>query len=137
MSTFYNKDIPELSLDALKTAIQVAKASSPEREDLITDLEYIADTIEKTPTKAIECNQAMFRKYPAICNVTSKYQLRIVSQEQLMLMSEKERIVVLHRIAHYLKDNLNTETIKVKGQVFVEEVSKSALGYAAKQLLSE
>lgn len=54
-----------------------------------------------------------------------------------MRMPHEEQIMVLHRIAHYIKGFLTSETIKVKGQVLVEEVGETALGYAAKQLLSE
>lgn len=42
--------------------------------------------------------------------------------------------MILHRIAHYLRDRLTFETIKTKGEVIAKEVTKSVLGYAAKQL---
>lgn len=137
MSTFDKRDIPELSLDAIKTAIKVAKATSPERNVLINDLEYIADTIENKKSQAIACNRTICAKHPAIFDVAGRYQLCRISDEQAMQMPQEEQIMVLHRIAHYIKGLLTSATIKVKGQVLVEEVGKSALGYAAKQLLSE
>lgn len=137
MSLLDKKDIPELSLDAIKAAIKAAKATSPEREELINDLEYIADTIENKKNQAIVCNRAICAKHPTIFAVAGRYQLCRISDEQAMRMPKEEQIMVLHRIAHYIEGLLISETIKVKGQVLVEEVGKSALGYAAKQLLSE
>lgn len=137
MSSLDKKDIPKLSLEAIKAVIKAAKATSPEREELVNDLEYIADTIENKKSQAITCNRAICAKYPTIFDVAGRYQLCRISDEQAMRMPQEEQIMVLHRIAHYIRGLLTSEAIKVKGQVLVEEVGKSALGYAAKQLLSE
>ena len=129
------QDLSEYSLDIIKTAIKTAKATSPEREELIKDLVYIADTIENQKSQAIICNRAICTKYPAIFNVAQNYQLCRITDEQAITMSQAEQIIVLHQIAHYLRDSLNSETLKVKGLVIAKEATKSILGYAAKQIL--
>lgn len=131
------KDIPDYSLDIIKIAIETAKASSPEREELKKDLQYIVETIKtNNKEKAIICNKAICAKYPAIIGVANKYDLYIISEKELSETPQITQIMILHRIAHYLRDRLNSETIKVKSEAIIEGAAKSALGYATKQILS-
>lgn len=131
------KNIPEYSLDIIKIVIETAKVTSPEREELKKDLQYIVETIESnSKEKAIICNKAICAKYPPIIGVANKYDLHVISEKELSETPQITQIMILHRIAHYLRDRLSSETIKVKGEAIIEGAAKSALGYAAKQILS-
>lgn len=130
------KNIPDYSLDIIKIAIKTAVATSAEREELKKDLQYIVETIEsESKEKAIICNKTICAKYPSIIGVASKYDLCVISEKELSETPQITQIMILHRIAHYLRDHLNSETIKVKGEAIIEGITKSALGYAAKQIL--
>lgn len=131
------KNIPDYSLDIIKIAIETIKVTSPEMEELKEDMQYIVETIEtNSKEKAIICNKTICAKYPSIINVANKYDLCMISEKKLNEIPQDIQIRILHRIAHYLRDNLISETIEVKGEVIIKGVAKSALGYAAKQMLS-
>lgn len=130
-----SRNIPEYSLDIIKTAIATIKATSSEMEELKSDLQNIIAAIESnSKEKAITCNKKICAKYPAIFNVAERYELCQISEVALQDITQVVQIMILYRIAHYLRDRLTFETIKTKGEVIAKEVTKSVLGYAAKQL---
>lgn len=128
-------DVSDYSLDIIKATIKTIKATSSEREELRNDLQYIVDTIETNiKVNAIECNKRICLKYQAIFDVAQNYELCRISDAALEATPQTVQIVILHRIAHYLRDCLKTETIKVKGKVALDSAAEFAVDFSVRQL---
>lgn len=122
-----NDQIESFSLSALKVVLKTAINITPEEEDLKKDLSFIIETIEsKNCYELIECNKYICNKYPDIFNVASNYNLIAMKDDDWDDKSLEYKIQSLHKIGHYIKDNIISKYIK--------EIAKEAINEGVKRI---
>lgn len=130
------KDLPKISLKALKVFLKTYEAKSPAMVELKEDLEKVVAALQCGDSDSlVECNSYIAGKYSISPNIAFRYNLRCTTESKLRAAGLGSQIMALHQIGHLLEDTLKNETILTKVSTALNEAAKEVVAYGVEKLM--
>lgn len=109
------KDLPKISLKALKVFLKTYEANSPAMVELKEDLGKVVTALQDGNSDSlVECNSYIAGKYFISPNIAFRYNLRCTTESELRTAGLVSQTMALHQIGHLLEDALKHETVLTK-----------------------
>ena len=130
------KDLPKISLKALKVFLKTYQAKSPAMIELKEDLEKVVSALQRGDSDSlVECNSYIAGKYFISSNVAFRYNLRRTTESELRAAGLDSQTMALHQIGHLLEDALKYETVLTKVSTALNETAKEVVAYGIEKLI--
>lgn len=130
------KDLPKISLKALKVFLKTYQAKSPAMIELKEDLEKVVSALQRGDSDSlVECNSYIAGKYFISPNIAFRYNLRRTTESELRAAGLVSQTMALHQIGHLLEDALKYETVLTKVSTALNETAKEVVAYGIEKLI--
>ena len=130
------KDLPKISLKALKVFLKTYQAKSPAMIELKEDLEKVVSALQRRDSDSlVECNSYIAGKYFISPNIAFRYNLRRTTESELRAAGLVSQTMALHQIGHLLEDVLKYETVLTKVSTALNETAKEVVAYGIEKLI--
>lgn len=130
------KDLPKISLKALKVFLKTYQAKSPAMIELKEDLEKVVSALQRGDSDSlVECNSYIAGKYFISPNIAFRYNLRRTTESELRAVGLVSQTMALHQIGHLLEDALKYETVLTKVSTALNETAKEVVAYGIEKLI--
>ena len=130
------KDLPKISLKALKVFLKTYQAKSPAMIELKEDLEKVVSALQRGDSDSlVECNSYIAGKYFISPNIAFRYNLRRTTECELRAAGLDSQTMALHQIGHLLGDALKYETVLTKVSTALNETAKEVVAYGIEKLI--
>ena len=130
------KDLPKISLKALKVFLKTYEAKSPAMIELKEDLEKVVSALQRGDSDSlVECNSYIAGKYFISPNIAFRYNLRRTTESELRAAGLVSQTMALHQIGHLLEDALKYETVLTKVSTALNETAKEVVAYGIEKLI--
>lgn len=130
------KDLPKISLKALKVFLKTYQAKSPAMIELKEDLEKVVSALQRGDSDSlVECNSYIAGKYFISPNIAFRYNLRCTTESELRTAGLVSQTMALHQIGHLLEDALKYETVLTKVSTALNETAKEVVAYGIEKLI--
>ena len=130
------KDLPKISLKALKVFLKTYKAKSPAMVELKEDLGKVVTALQRGDSDSlVECNSYIAGKYFISPNIAFRYNLRRTTESELRAAGLDSQTMALHQIGHLLEDALKYETVLTKVSTALNETAKEVVAYGIEKLI--
>ena len=130
------KDLPKISLKALKVFLKTYKAKSPAMVELKEDLGKVVTALQRGDSDSlVECNSYIAGKYFISPNIAFRYNLRCTTESELRAAGLESQTMALHQIGHLLEDALKHETVLTKVSTALNETAKEVVAYGIEKLM--
>ena len=130
------KDLPKISLKALKVFLKTYQAKSPAMIELKEDLEKVVSALQRGDSDSlVECNSYIAGKYFISPNIAFRYNLRRTTESELRAAGLDSQTMALHQIGHLLEDALKYETVLTKVSTALNETAKEVVAYGIEKLI--
>ena len=130
------KDLPKISLKALKVFLKTYQAKSPAMIELKEDLEKVVSALQRGDSDSlVECNSYIAGKYFISPNIAFRYNLRCTTESELRTAGLVSQTMALHQIGHLLEDALKHETVLTKVSTALNETAKEVVAYGIEKLM--
>jgi hypothetical protein len=130
------KDLPKISLKALKVFLKTYEAQSPTMVELKEDLGKVVTVLQCGDSDGlVECNSYITIKYSISPNIAFKYNLIYTTESELRSAGLVSQTMALHQIGHLLKDALKNETVLTKVSTALTETAKEVVAYGVEKLM--
>jgi len=130
------KDLPKISLKALKIFLKTYQAKSPAMIELKEDLEKVVSALQRGDSDSlVECNSYIAGKYFISPNIAFRYNLRRTTESELRAAGLVSQTMALHQIGHLLEDALKYETVLTKVSTALNETAKEVVAYGIEKLI--
>lgn len=130
------KDLPKISLKALKVFLKTYEAKSPAMVELKEDLGKVVTALQDGNSDSlVECNSYIAGKYFISPNIAFRYNLRCTTESELRTAGLVSQTMALHQIGHLLEDALKHETVLTKVSTALNETAKEVVAYGIEKLM--
>ena len=130
------KDLPKISLKALKVFLKTYEANSPAMVELKEDLGKVVTALQSGNSDSlVECNSYIAGKYFISPNIAFRYNLRCTTESELRTAGLVSQTMALHQIGHLLEDALKHETVLTKVSTALNETAKEVVAYGIEKLM--
>lgn len=130
------KDLPKISLKALKVFLKTYEAKSPAMIELKEDLEKVVSALQRGDSNSlVDNNRYIAGKYIIPPLLAYKYKLRRTTESELASVGLIGQTMALHQIAHLLKDALDYETVLTKVSTALNETTKEIVAYGFEKIM--
>lgn len=130
------KDLPKISLKALKVFLKTYEANSPAMVELKEDLGKVVTALQDGNSDSlVECNSYIAGKYSISHNIAFRYNLRCTTESELRTAGLVSQTMALHQIGHLLEDALKHETVLTKVSTALNETAKEVVAYGIEKLM--
>ena len=130
------KDLPKISLKALKVFLKTYQAKSPAMIELKEDLEKVVSALQRGDSDSlVERNSYIAGKYFISPNIAFRYNLRRTTESELRAAGLDSQSMALHQIGHLLEDALKYETVLTKVSTALNETAKEVVAYGIEKLI--
>ena len=130
------KDLPKISLKALKVFLKTYQAKSLAMIELKEDLEKVVSALQRGDSDSlVECNSYIAGKYFISPNIAFRYNLRRTTESELRAAGLVSQTMALHQIGHLLEDALKYETVLTKVSTALNETAKEIVAYGIEKLI--
>ena len=130
------KDLPKISLKALKVFLKTYQAKSLAMIELKEDLEKVVSALQRGDSDSlVECNSYIAGKYFISPNIAFRYNLRRTTESELRAAGLDSQTMALHQIGHLLEDALKYETVLTKVSTALNETAKEVVAYGIEKLI--
>lgn len=130
------KDLPKISLKALKVFLKTYEANSPAMVELKEDLGKVVTALQDGNSDSlVECNSYIAGKYFISPNIAFRYNLRCTTESELRAAGLESQTMALHQIGHLLEDALKHETVLTKVSTALNETAKEVVAYGIEKLM--
>ena len=130
------KDLPKISLKALKVFLKTYEAKSPAMVELKEDLGKVVTALQRGNSDSlVECNSYIAGKYFISPNIAFRYNLRRTTESELRAAGLDSQTMALHQIGHLLEDALKYETVLTKVSTALNETAKEVVAYGIEKLI--
>ncbi|MBP3669215.1 MAG: hypothetical protein J6J26_06595 [Bacteroides sp.] len=130
------KDLPKISLKALKVFLKTYEANSPAMVELKEDLGKVVTALQDGNSDSlVECNSYIAGKYFISPNIAFRYNLRCTTESELRTAGLVSQTMALHQIGHLLEDALKHETVLTKVSTALNETAKEVVAYGIEKLM--
>ena len=130
------KDLPKISLKALKVFLKTYQSKSLAMIELKEDLEKVVSAHQRGDSDSlVECNSYIAGKYFISPNIAFRYNLRRTTESELRAAGLDSQTMALHQIGHLLEDALKYETVLTKVSTALNETAKEVVAYGIEKLI--
>ena len=130
------KDLPKISLKALKVFLKTYQAKSPAMIELKEDLEKVVSALQRGDSNSlVDSNRYIASKYFISPNIAFRYNLRRTTESELRAAGVVSQTMALHQIGHLLEDALKYETVLTKVSTALNETAKEVVAYGIEKLI--
>ena len=132
------KDLPKISVKALKGFLKAYEAKSSAMVELKEDLGKVVAALQcEDSDSLVECNSYIAGKYSISPNTAFRYNLRCTTERELRAAGLGSQIMALHQIGHLLEDALKNETILTKVSTALNETAKEIVAYGFEKAIGD